>query len=292
MEKPPLVSVLVPTLHSGATLARCLESVQKQTYRPIEILVIDRGSKDATADIAKARGARVFVISASERTEQLNYGAKKADGKYLYRVDSDFVLEPGVVEEAVRACEEGGYDAICVHNTSDATVSFWASVRKFERDMYLDDDLNIAARFVKKEAFERIGGFDTQMVAGEDYDLHNRLLASGYKIGRIGAQELHLGEPKTLVEVAAKHYYYGQTLPRFVDKNGRLGWRQLSPLRPAFFKNISKFIQSPLLAAGFFIYQFVRYAAGGLGYAKGLADSTANRPSAGADGKIKEEKRS
>jgi GT2 family glycosyltransferase len=50
--------------------------------------------------------------------------------------------------------------------------------------MYDSDDLNVAVRFVRKDAFFDVGGFDPHLIYGEDYDLHNRV-AKKYSIGRI-----------------------------------------------------------------------------------------------------------
>ncbi|KUO42818.1 MAG: glycosyl transferase [Hadesarchaea archaeon YNP_N21] len=264
--KQPLVSVIIPTYNSEATLAKCLESVKKQTYKNIEVIVVDKFSKDGTREIAEKFGAKVFVIEARERSEQVNYGVKKSRGKYVYRVDCDFVLEQGVVEEAVEKCEDEGYDAICIHNTSDPTISFWSRVRKLERDCYRDDELNVAARFLRRNVFEAVGGFDENLVALEDYDLHNRLLKAGFKIGRINAQEVHIGEPKSLLEIAKKFYYYGKTLPEFTKKNSGKAMRQLNPFRPAFVRHWKKFVKHPILMLGFIVYQFVRYLSSGLGF--------------------------
>jgi len=260
-----LVSVIIPTYNSERTLAKCLESIKNQTYQNIEVIVVDKLSKDSTIDIAQGYSAKVFSINVNERSEQLNFGARKADGKYLYRVDSDFILEPCVVEEAVKKCEGEGYDAICIHNTSDPTVSFWAKVRKLERDCYADDDLNVAARFIRKEVFEKIGGFNERLVAAEDYDLHNRLLRHGFKIGHVKAKEIHVGEPRSLLEIARKHYYYGRTVKNFLDANYGRGMMQLSPFRPAFLRNWKSFAKNPVLTMGFVVYQIVRYFSAGLG---------------------------
>ncbi|ENN96229.1 glycosyl transferase family protein [Methanocaldococcus villosus KIN24-T80] len=268
-EECPLVSVVIPTYNSEKTIGICLESIKNQTYKNIEIIVVDKFSDDNTVKIAKKYTDKVFVINAKERSEQLNFGVKMAKGKYIYRVDSDFVLEPTVIEEAVKKCEEEGYDAVCIHNTSDPTISFWAKVRKLERDCYEDDKLNVAARFIRKDAFENVGGFDENLVAAEDYDLHNRLLRAGYKIGRIKSKEIHIGEPKSLWEIIKKHYYYGKTLPKFVEKNKGRGIKQLSPIRPAYLKHWKKFVKHPVLTLGFIIYQISRYGAAGIGYIVG-----------------------
>jgi len=190
-ERKPLVSVVVPTFNSEHFLERCLRSIREQTYPNIEIIVVDKGSSDRTVEIAKGFGVRVYVIDAYERCSQMNYGVRRAKGKFVYIVGSDFVLEPTVVEEAVRKCEMEEFDAVCVHNTSDSSVSFWARVRKLERDCYAGDELNVAARFFRKDVFERVGGYDEELVAAEDYDLHNRLLKAGFKIGYVRAKEVH-----------------------------------------------------------------------------------------------------
>lgn len=265
MESKPLVSIIIPTYNSEKTIDICLRSIKEQTYPNIEIIVVDNYSKDKTREIAK-KYSDLVLLKGGERSAQVNFGVRHARGKYIYRVDSDFVLEPSVVEKAVQKCEIEGFDAVCIHNISDPSVSFWAKVRKLERDCYADDELNVAARFFRKEVFDAIGGFDEELVAAEDYDLHNRLQKAGFKIGRINAKEIHIGEPRSLWEIIRKHYYYGKTLPRFLEKNKEIGWIQLSPIRPAFIKNWRKFMGHPTLTLGFLIYQFIRYFSAGLGY--------------------------
>ena len=236
----------------------------EQSHRNFEIFVVDNYSSDRTRQIAKKYDARIY-LKGPERGAQVNFGVEKAVGKYIYRVDSDFVLQLDVIREAVESCEKCGYDAILIHNTSDPTVSFWARVRKAERDCYKNDELNVAARFWKKEVFLAVGGFDENLVAGDDYDLQNRLLKSGFKIGRINAGETHIGEPRTLAEVVRKHYYYGKNMGSFIRKDPRKALRQLSPLRKSYVKGLSNFFSDPILIVGFVIYQLVRYTAATIG---------------------------
>jgi glycosyltransferase involved in cell wall biosynthesis len=230
----------------------------------LEIILVDNYSFDNTIRNAKTYDIKV-LFKGPERSAQVNFGATKARGKYIYRVDSDFVLQPSVVQEAVEACEKRGFDAIAIHNTSDPTVSFWAQVRKLERDCYRRDELNAAARFWKKELFMSIGGFDETLVAGEDYDLHNRAVKGGYRIGWISAEEIHIGEPRTLSEIARKHYYYGRHIGKFVAKDTRRSLRQLSPLRASLIRDIPVLLRNPLVMFGFLIYQLVRYLAAFVG---------------------------
>jgi glycosyltransferase involved in cell wall biosynthesis len=260
----PLVSIIIPSKNSASTLAFCLKSLRAQTYQNFELIIVDNYSQDQTRNIAAKFGARVF-LKGPERCSQVNFGVSQAKGKYVYRVDSDFVVEPTVVEEAVGQCETNGYDAILVHNTSDESVSFWSRVRKMERDCYIGDEINVAARFWKKSAFESVGGFDVDLVAGDDYDIQNRLVRHGFKIGRIKAQEKHLGEPKSMSEIFWKHYYYGQNIGRFIEKNRDKAFEQLSPLRRSLRQVFSKSSGEPALILGFVVYQFLRYTGASLG---------------------------
>jgi glycosyltransferase involved in cell wall biosynthesis len=274
--KQPLVSIIIPTKNSRNTLNPTLQSIVNQTYSNYEIIVVDNYSTDNTVELAQQYTTKVY-IEAPERSAQVNFGIRKAEGKYIYEVGSDFVLEPNVIEEAVRKCELEGCDALTIHNTSDETISFWAKVRKFERDMYQNDELNVAARFMRKDILDKVGYFDEKMIAAEDYDLHNRIVAAGYRVGRISAKETHIGEPKTIRELIKKHYYYGTTLHEFLAKNPKKGIKQLSPLRPAYSKHWKLFFRHPVMGAGFLIYQAARYSSAILGYMTVRASKSMHR---------------
>src|SRR5258706_2134155 len=133
----PLVSVIVPTKDSAEFLGACLASITSQTYKPIELIVVDNHSTDDTQKIAKQFTPRVFTHG-PERSAQVNFGVTKAKGDYVYKVDSDFVLDAHVIEQAVDKAQES-FDAVVVHNSPDTRVSWIARIRKFEVDMYKYD---------------------------------------------------------------------------------------------------------------------------------------------------------
>jgi glycosyltransferase involved in cell wall biosynthesis len=268
-EEKPLVSIIVPTKDSSRTLPITLNSIKAQTYNNIELIVVDNYSTDATSRIAESYGAR-FFLRGNERSAQVNFGVSNAMGKYVYEVGSDFYLEPTVVEEAAGACVRGA-TAVLIHNTSDPTISFWARVRKLERDCYKDDEWHVAIRFMLKADFERVGGELENLVAAEDYDLHNRLLRLGVRVSRIRAQEVHLGEPKKLAEVVRKHIYYGEKIGEFIRENPKTYWLQIAPIRLSYFHHWRDFTKDPRVTLGFFLYQYVRYASAFVGYLARMA---------------------
>ena len=265
MSKTDVVSVIIPTRNSGQTIEKCLKSIRQQSYPHIEVIVVDNFSTDNTREIAK-KFADTILLRGPERSTQVNFGVKHATGKYVYRVDSDFVVEPDVVKEAFIKCGKEGFDAVCVHNVSDSSVSFWSRVRKLERDCYAGDELNVAVRFLRKNIFNAVNGFDERLIAAEDYDLHNKILEHGYKVGAIKSKELHIGEPKTLREIVIKNYFYGKIIRKFLKANPQRGRKQISPVRLAFVRNWREFLNQPLLTLGFFIYQTVKYSSASLGY--------------------------
>jgi len=229
----PLVSIVIPTYNSEKYLPLCLGSIERQTYRKIEVIVVDNYSRDKTVEIAKARGAAVY-LKGPERSAQKNFGALKARGDYVYFVDADFVLHPRVVEEAVSLAEEG-HDAVIVLNVSDPRPGLVAKARFYERLSYCGSHVYEAARFIKRDLFLSVGGFDERLYVGEDYDLHNRLVKAGAKIARTRHSfELHIGEPTSLKEFIIRSAYYGPSAGAYLRKNPNL--LHMAPLRPTYFE--------------------------------------------------------
>lgn len=264
MTSNPLVSIIVGTKNTEITLERSLESIKKQTYPNIELIIVDNHSTDKTIEIAKKYTDKIYT-KGPERSAQVNYGVSVADGEYVYKVDSDFVLDKEVVQQCVNEIEKG-FDAIVVHNTPDTSVSWIAKIRKFEVDMYKYDLTYSSARFLKKEVFEKIGGFDERITAGEDFDFQNKLNRGGYKTGFIDAEALHLGEPTSFKKHMLKYYWYGKDFVKFQNANKKESKAQLSPLRNVYFKNWKKFIEQPMMGIIFIIYTFFKFGFGGAGY--------------------------
>ena len=263
--KSPLVSVIIPSYNSAQFVRSCLQSVVGQSYKNIEIIVVDRNSTDKTVETAKKFTDKVYSFG-PERAAQVNFGGGLAKGKYLYRVDSDFVLEKDVIRECVEKAELENLDGIAVHNTSAEGLGFWADVRKFERNTYRDDNLIVAVRFFTKESWQKIGGFDEKLYGPEDYDFHNRFVKKGFKWGRIKSIERHLGEPKSLLDIWQKHFFYGKQMLYYFQKDPRIAMLQFNPIRSGYIRHLGTFFTHPMLSIGLLIMTIVKFLAGGLGF--------------------------
>jgi glycosyltransferase involved in cell wall biosynthesis len=257
----PLVTVIIPTYNSASTIEACINSVQAQTYPNIEVVVVDNYSVDDTRKIAETLRAITFLVG-PERSAQMNYGVQSAHGEFFLRVDSDMILDTDIVEKCLRLCYRG-LDAVVVPVLPHMNESngFWINCRMLEQKMLLDDLVNVAPRFMRRSVFLSVGGYDDAIVAWEDYDLHNRLLESGYRVSSLQDSALwHLGEASSLGQVVVRMIKYGKTgsLGLFTKKHGVRGLKQISIIRPSFFKHRRYLISDPLHYVGILLMKSVQ----------------------------------
>lgn len=260
------ISIIIPTFNSMPNILYVLKSIEKQKGVSYEVIIVDRFSRDGTAKAAKEFGAKVYYLD-SERTKAVNYGAKRASGRYIYYLGSDYVLLGSKhLYNIVMQMDMENADAGIVTNIVDYRKSFWASVRFIEKMAYYMDPSIEAARVFKRDLFLKIGGYREDMVVYEEHELHYRLLRLGCKIIRIkGAIEVHIDEPRSLRDIVKRFYYYGGTsVTTFISSGGSYAKKIINPVRPAFLYRLPWLMKiNPIAStAGLFLYQFSRYIAG------------------------------
>ena len=224
----PAVSVVIPSRNAEATIADCLSSIVSQLRSPVEIIVVDSFSTDSTAEIARGMGA-IVLLHDDGRSAQKNWGAKFAKGNYLYFVDADFKLEPNVISSCLKAIE--GVDGVVIRNQDITRSSRMSRLIASRRRILSYDSLNVAIRFVRKEAFDCIGGFDSDLYVGQDTDFHRRFLLAGFKMNYSEAREWHLGSPVNLNDFLKGNLYYSPNLLKSTSKDPLYSLRRINPLR-------------------------------------------------------------
>ena len=255
----PLVSVIVPTKNSARTIGRSLSSVRGQSYPRIELIVVDGGSTDGTPEIA-AKFADKVTKAGPERSAQRNYGAKISSGAYLLFLDSDMILSPRVIEECVGAAEKG-LDALYIPERIVGS-GFWIKVRDFERSFYTGTVID-AVRFVRRELFEGVGGFDESLTGPEDWDLDRRLRRAGARVGVISSPLYHDEGEFDMGRYFAKKSYYAEGFSRYAEKwnYDEIVRRQLGAAYRLFWVFVEggkwrRLISHPALAAGMYYLRF------------------------------------
>lgn len=255
----PLVSIIIACRNNSKYIRQCLESVIKQTYKNIEIIIVDNYSYDGTYEIAKEFTDKVYRLW-PERSTQFNYWFTKSSGSIIYRIGAEFVLDTDVVKKWVDKIINWGYDALAIHNRSK-WESIWAKVRFLEREAYKWSNSIVAVRFMRREVFEGVWMFNESLVMGEDFDLHNRIVESGYKWTHLDAIETHVWEPINIVDVWNKFYYYWRTFREYQKNNKKISKKQFVLFRPEFKSLQKELVRNPKLFIMFWIYNVIKLIA-------------------------------
>jgi len=260
----PLVSIIVPTRNSAATLGACLASIRAQTCDRTEVIVVDNHSTDDTAGLAARAGAEVLVRG-PERSAQRNFGARQARGEYVVFIDSDMELGPQVIEACVRALAADQSLAGLVIPEESFGLGFWAACKRLERSFYVGVPWIEAARFFRREKFEVAGGYDEAMVSGEDWDLSQRLAKFG-GIGRVGEFIRHNEGRLSLARTLRKKWYYAAKIRDYAGRRGEPNVKkQFSVLGRyrLFFSRPKQLFARPLVGLGMLFMKTAEFAAGG-----------------------------
>ena len=241
MDKNPLVSVIVPTRNSERTLERCLMSIRNQTYKNIEIIVVDNNSIDRTKEIASKYADKVYN-KGPERSSQRNFGVMKSKGEYVLVHDSDIYFPEECVMECISLVFSKNAKAIILPEKSIGE-GFWAKVKAFERSFYVGNDLIEAPRFFHKKLYLDVGGYDETLTACEDWDLTNKIRRKGVEIYRTEKMLLH-DEGKLTLAGSKKKSYYAKWINEYKKRYPQLAKKQFNPfyrfpLNKLFIKGIA-----------------------------------------------------
>lgn len=191
--KSPKVSVVIPVHNGQNTLEKTLSSVFQNSYRNFEVIVVDDGSTDSSAKIAKKFPCRIIKLDKVHGGGYArNKGAESAKGELLLFVDSDIVIP--------KNCMKYGVEYLSKHKNVTALLGLFSTNLVYNnffsnyKHLYLryyflsqnkvTHTLNTSLTFIRKNVFDKFRGFDTKIksVISEDAELGMRLTENGYVI--------------------------------------------------------------------------------------------------------------
>ncbi|MEZ5428964.1 MAG: glycosyltransferase [Pyrinomonadaceae bacterium] len=191
----PLVSVIIPNYNYAEYLREAIDSVLNQTYPNIEIVVVDDGSKDHSAEVLKSYKDRITAVFQENAgvSAARNNGAERGRGRYIAFLDADDYWLPEKVARQVEVFEGDqslglvhvGVDEIGPDQEVLKTRLEGQSGRVshefllFERAVVLGGG---SGAMVRREVFEEVGGFDLRLLTSADWDLYYRI-SRRYPIG-------------------------------------------------------------------------------------------------------------
>ena len=198
MTHKPLVSAIVATHNRAHTIGEAIESIVRQTYDNVEIIIVDDGSTDDTLQKLAEFGQRITVISQKNAgpAAARNRGIKESIGEIVAFLDSDDIWLPSYIERHVNLLQNAGESVPCSLANSWLEFSDGQRLTSFDVGLLRVPDAEtiwvnvadvLATRFimftqmvaVRRSALERSGGFDENLWSLEDYDLALKLSFEG-----------------------------------------------------------------------------------------------------------------
>ncbi|MBI3807269.1 MAG: glycosyltransferase family 2 protein [Nitrospirae bacterium] len=190
----PLVSVVIPIYNGERFLQESLESVFAQTFQDYEIVCVDDGSTDSSCALLKQYGVQVRVIQQANAGQSAarNEGVRQASGAFVAFLDQDDRWYPSKLEQQV-AVLNAEPDVVLVHCNYDrmdkdgrvlvagAALAEQASALASPLGRLIGEALVFpSAMLVRRDVFQQVGGFDSELRGFEDFDLIARLKQQGH----------------------------------------------------------------------------------------------------------------
>nr|WP_240972484.1 glycosyltransferase family A protein [Nonomuraea sp. FMUSA5-5] len=187
-----MVSVIVPNYNYARTLGLCLEALERQTYRDIEVIVVDDRSTDDSVEIARRHGARVVVTDTNIGAPAArNVGVEHARGEVLFFLDSDLALADDVVEHAVRLLTaDPGLGVVCGTYDPEPLIpdSRVERYRSLQLHYWISGDegdittIYSALFAMRADVFREIGPLNPALRHSENAEYGHRVTTRGYRI--------------------------------------------------------------------------------------------------------------
>lgn len=186
------MSVIIPARDAGRWLGACLDAVAAQTAAPAhEVIVVDDASVDGTAQLARSHPAVTRVVSGPGRGSYAarNAAIALATGELLAFTDADCVPDPGWLAAGADAVERGADLAggEVVSAVAGGPPNAW---ERYDRAVYLRQDELVredhfaatANLFVRRAVVDDLGGFDSSLKSGGDYEFGRRATSAGHRL--------------------------------------------------------------------------------------------------------------
>jgi len=218
----PLVSVVITTKNEEKNIENCLISIKNQTYKNIEIVVVDNNSSDKTKELSLKYTEKVYD-KGPERSAQRNYAVEMSNGEYFLQLDADQILKNKVLEECINKINEfrsskmpDMYEDLALH-IPEVIIggSLLNKIRNYEKEFYNNTAID-CARFLPKKIFKKVGGYNLDMTGPEDWDLDNKIREHCF-IDTIKEPFLHNEEDITLIKLINKKNYYAKGMNLFLS---------------------------------------------------------------------------
>ena len=204
VDKDPLISIIMPVYNMENYIFECIKSITNQTYENWELIAIDDGSSDESANIINSfldRRIRYFRKENEGVSSARNYGIARARGEYIAFVDPDDYCHPNKLSVQLSQMKTIGLSCCgTLMHYMNSKSKFFGTCGESALEKGVDISSGrlmpfaLSSIMVKSEVFELVGGFDTSFKSAEDHELLSRI-AQCNRIGtimfRLGGYRIH-----------------------------------------------------------------------------------------------------
>ncbi len=179
--KAPLVSIIIPCYNQARYLPEAINSALAQTYRAVEVMVVDDGSMDNVAEVVVSYpDVRCVRQENQGRSCARNAGFRASAGEYVVFLDADDRLTPNAIESHLRCFSEHPEAGFVVgdidHIASDGSYIYsprWPLLEEnfYEELLRVNHVANTIGVMFRRSLFDALGGFTVSLHAAEDYEL-------------------------------------------------------------------------------------------------------------------------
>lgn len=240
--EPPRINVIIPVHNGEEFLAETIQSVLDQDQPSLEIIVVDNGSTDGTADIVRRFGDRIRYIyqdNSGGPASPRNKGIRLARGDLLIFLDADDLWPEARLETQLPYMDDPETEIVLGH-----TRRFWARKGSQVYDQFTEPELamKLGASLIRRTVFDRVGLFDATLRFCDDWDWYMRAREMGIRIvvhPEVAIYYRRHDHNLTNQEDLANREFI-MTLKRSVDRRREQGQGEAASM-----PNLSDFLKSP-----------------------------------------------
>ena len=225
------MSIVLPAYNEQQEIESAISEMEKQSYKNREILIVDDGSTDNTFNAAKQiavalNDIQVITTSHGGPSHARNVGIKSSSGEIVFFGECDCTYSADYLELAVKALQDKPTaGAVCLTG-GPLEIRRTVAIRCIYLENVLQHTLLNAGKIkpfyawvYRKEALDKVGGFDENLFQGEDKDLFRRVVSDGNEIAWIPGIHWWHKRSETLFEMAKKWFSRARTRLLFSLKN-------------------------------------------------------------------------